>query len=132
MGNKFKVGDRVRTIKGTILLPIGIEATIERIGAGDEYTIKFKDDRGNFHTLFYTEEYFEPTHKSPIVEETITVKKIAAGDYGNLAVYSRGCEEPTFTTLRIEMATSVHTPEQMRDMAKTLVEIADFIDGGRK
>lgn len=70
--------------------------------------------------------------KSPIVEETITVKKIAAGDYGNLTVYSRGYEEPTFTTLRIEMATSVHTPEQMRDMAKTLVEIADFIDGGGK
>jgi len=69
------------------------------------------------------------SRKSPIVEETITVKKIAAGDYGNLTVYYRGYVEPTFTTLRIEMITAVHTPEQMRDMAKTLVEIADFIDG---
>jgi hypothetical protein len=70
--------------------------------------------------------------KSPIVEETVTVKKIAAGDYGNLTIYYRGCVKPKVDALRIEMTTSVHTPEQMRDMAKTLVEIADFIDGGGK
>jgi len=30
MTQKFKVGDRVRTINWTCILPIGIEATIDR------------------------------------------------------------------------------------------------------
>lgn len=76
--SKFKVGDRVRTIKCTALLPLGIETKIENVvewGNNEfEYLVNFKDEKyGEEWTLSYGEQYFElieddcPSKETPYV-----------------------------------------------------------------
>ena len=65
-------------------------------------------------------------HKSPIRE--VVKKNIEPGTYGNLTVYYQYGEPEKIDNLRIEVTTSKHTADELRDMAKTLVEIADFMD----
>ena len=123
---EFKVGDRVRRIKGaSIGSPIGREAVISSI-----LPIKDFYDFGSLWATFEDGtsgylKYFElvtPAYKSPVVEKT--VKTIVPGEYGNLSVYYKYQQPQTFDNLRIEVNTSVWTPDQLRHAAKVFEELA--------
>ena len=117
--SKFKVGDKVK-------LKAGVYGEGQFHSGGvyivDDYIngrIKVKeDDQGN-RNGWYADK-FELINQSPI--RTTTRKEIVAGEYGTVLVYYVNSD------LRVELNTSKHTPQQLREAANTLIQIAEALE----
>ena len=72
------------------------------------------------HNMVNPELHTIEIRKNPIVEKIITT--IEPGTYGNLLIYYVNDD------LRIEFNKSAHTPTELRDSAKILSDIADFLE----
>ncbi len=129
MEPKFAIGDRIKwdnpDLKPGQWQDLKITSINRELGIyiGDDS----KDGHGGF-SFNWDLSLVEEKSKSPVVERTVTVKEIVEGEYGNLSVYYKYQSPKTLDNLRIEVTTSVHTPEEMRAMADRLREIADAVE----
>lgn len=121
--SKFKVGDKV-TLKEDVFTSYwehGKEYIVTSVyeDAGWERIKTNIDDTGDT-TNGWLADKFELIHPSPI--RTTTRKEIVAGEYGTVLVYYVNGD------LRIELNTSKHTPQQLREAANTLIQIAEALE----
>lgn len=131
--SKFKVGDRVRFVgkyRGSDDFTPGKEYEVGGKYHNAEITGVLADDRGEQNG--WKNEYFElvsPT--GPVVEETVTVRRIVPGVYGRLNIGPGMLKSPT-VLMGVEdgiYTRQTHwTVAELRAAAAVLTQLADALE----
>lgn len=119
----FKVGDRVQSKSGDDFYNGGKVATVVRLES-DKYS----------YTQIWLDTGYWTIEKALVLADTKpsspvqSRKTIVEGEYGNLSIYYKHDQPKTLDSLRIEVTTSKHTAQELREMIRVLGDIVEFLE----